>query len=246
MQIAGSVVLITGANRGIGRAFVEGFAAAGARKIYAAARDPASINDTRVEKLRLDITSPDQVAAASSACPDVSVLVNNAGVAMFAPMIGAPDLQAARLEMETNYFGTLAMCRAFAPVLARQGGGALVNILSVASWTTGAQLASYSASKRAQLALTLGVRIELRAQGTLVVAVHPSWVDTDMVSHLGADKNTPEEIVAATLAALAAGEEEVVPGSRAARIKATLRDNPAALEADAQRAWDERLIPPRT
>jgi NAD(P)-dependent dehydrogenase (short-subunit alcohol dehydrogenase family) len=244
MQIAGSVVLITGANRGIGRAFVAGFVAAGARKIYAAARDPTNISDPRVESLRLDITDPTQVAAVAAACTDVSVLVNNAGIATFSPLLGAPSMAAARLEMETNYFGTLAMCRAFAPILTRQGGGAIVNIISGASWMTAAQLGSYSASKRAQLALTLGIRIELRAQGTLVVAVHPGWVDTDMTAHITAEKTSPEQVVTETLASLAAHEEEVVPGEMAARVKAALREDPASLEAMAQRAWDERPVPP--
>ena len=242
MQIAGSVVLITGANRGIGRAFVAGFAAAGAGKIYAAARDPTTITDPHVQPVRLDITDPTQVAAVAAACGDVNMLINNAGVATFSPFLEALDMTPARLEMETNYFGTLAMCRAFAPVLARQGGGALVNILSAASWSTLAQLGSYSASKRALLALTLGVRIELRIQGTLVVAVHPGWVDTDMTAHLTAEKTSPELVVATTLAGIEAGEEEIVPTRGAARIKAALREDPASIEVEAQRMWDERSV----
>lgn len=239
MQIAGSVVLITGANRGIGRAFIDGFAAAGAAKIYAAARDPTTIVAPGVEKLRLDITDPAEVAAAAAACGDVSVLVNNAGVATLSPLIGAPTMEGARREMETNYFGTLAMCRAFAPVLARQGGGALINILSVASFVTGAPLGSYSASKMAQLGLTRGVRIELRAQGTLVIGVHPGWVDTDMTARIAVDKITPAQVVTATLSALAAGEEEVLPDARSMQIRATLRENPDALQEQAQAAWDQ-------
>ena len=243
MQIEGSVVLITGANRGLGRAFVEGFVAAGARKIYAAARNPVTINDPRVEPVKLDITDPVQVAAVATACGDVTVLINSAGVATFSPLLQASSIEAARLEMETNYFGTLAMCRAFAPILGRQGGGALVNILSVLSWLIQAQLGSYSASKRAQLALTLGVRIELRAQGTLVVAVFPGWIDTDMAAHITAEKARPEQVVAATLGAIAAGQEEVVPTSGGARIKAALREDSASLEAETQRVWDNRLVP---
>jgi NAD(P)-dependent dehydrogenase (short-subunit alcohol dehydrogenase family) len=131
MQIAVSVVLITGANRGIGRAFVVGFAAAGAGKIYAAARDPTTITNPHVQPVRLDITDPSQVAAVAVACGDVNMLINNAGVAGFSPFLEAPDMTSARLEMETNYFGTLAMCRAFAPVLARQGGG---------GWSTSSRL----------------------------------------------------------------------------------------------------------
>jgi short-subunit dehydrogenase len=116
----------------------------------------------------------------------------------------------------------------------------LVNVLSAASWMTMAQLGSYSASKRAALALTLGVRMELRAQGTLVVGMFPGWVDTDMTARLKVQKTPPDQIVAATIAAIAAGEEEVVPTSGAAQIKAALRDDPAFLEAAAQRMWDER------
>ena len=217
MQIAGSVVLITGANRGIGRAFVAGFEAEGARKIYAAARDPATIQNSRVVPIRLDITDSQQVASAAAACSDVSVLVNNAGVATFTSLLQAPDMAAARLEMETNYFGTLAMCRAFAPVLARQKGGVLVNILSTASWMTWPWIGSYCASKRGQLALTMGVRMELRSQGTLVVGVFPDYVDTDMTAHITAEKVSPEQVVAATLAGIRAGEEEIVADPTAAR-----------------------------
>jgi NAD(P)-dependent dehydrogenase (short-subunit alcohol dehydrogenase family) len=242
MQISGSVVLITGANRGIGRAFVEGFAAAGARKIYAAARDPAAIDDPRVEPVRLDITDDAQVAAASALCGDVSVLVNNAGVLTSSPLLQAASMTAARLEMETNYFGMLAMCRAFAPVLCRQGGGALVNILSAASWTRWGQSGSYSASKRAALALTLGVRIELRAQRTLVVGVFPGFIDTDMTAHIAAEKASPKQVVDATLAGIAADEEEVVPDQAAARLQVVLREDPGAEAARAQRVWDDKHI----
>jgi len=240
MQISGSVVLITGANRGIGRAFVEGLAAAGARKNYAAARNPATIDDPRVEPVRLDITDHTQVAAASVLCGDVSVLVNNAGVLTSSPLLQAPSMTAARLEMETNYFGVLAMCRAFAPVLCRQGGGTLVNILSAASWTTWGQAGSYSASKRAALALTLGVRIELRAQRTLVVGVFPGFIDTDMTAHIAAEKASPKQVVDATLAGIAADEEEVVPDEAAARLQVVFREDPGAEAARAQRVWDDK------
>jgi NAD(P)-dependent dehydrogenase (short-subunit alcohol dehydrogenase family) len=245
MDIRGSVVLITGANRGIGRAFVEGVAKAGAARIYAAARDPASIGDPRVEAVRLDITDAAQVAEAAAKCDDVTLLINNAGVATFSPFLGAPSMDGARLEMEVNYFGALAMCRAFAPILGRNGGGALVNILSVASFITGGRLGSYSASKMAQLALTRGVRIELRAQGTLVVGVHPGWVDTGMIAHVSAEKASPEQVVEATFAAVMTGQEEVLPDSRSARIREALRQDPASLEREAQRAWDEGLVPGR-
>src|SRR5262249_28617932 len=132
MIITGSTALVTGANRGLGRALVDALRDAGCARIFAGARRVAEIaRDAVVEPVALDITRADQVAAAVAHCRDVSILINNAGVAGFSPALGAPTIDAARLEMETNYFGTLAMCRAFAPVLRRNGGGALVNVLSV-------------------------------------------------------------------------------------------------------------------
>jgi NAD(P)-dependent dehydrogenase (short-subunit alcohol dehydrogenase family) len=242
MKISGSVALVTGANRGIGRALVTGLLGAGA-KVYAAARDPSRIDVSGAVPVRLDVTDGAQVSACAAACPDVTLLINNAGMATFSPLIAAPTMEGARQEMEVNYFGTLAMCRAFAPILAKNAGGAIVNMLSVASWSTGGQLGSYSASKMAALGLTRGVRIELRAQGTLVVSVHPSWVATDMIAHMTAGKVEPDEVAAATLAAVEAGEEEVATDERSRRIRALLRTDPEKLQADAQRAWDQRLIP---
>ncbi|MBV9813205.1 MAG: SDR family NAD(P)-dependent oxidoreductase, partial [Acetobacteraceae bacterium] len=142
MRIAGCVALVTGANRGIGQAFVAGLLQAGAAKVYAGARDPAAVEIAGATALRLDVTDAVQVAAAASTCGDVTLLVNNAGVATFSAFIAAADTDGMRQEMDVNYFGTLAMCRAFAPVLRRRGGGAIVNVLSVASWSTGGQLGS--------------------------------------------------------------------------------------------------------
>ena len=138
VTIAGTHALVTGANRGLGKAFVAELLDRGVAVVYAAARNPdtVDINDERVVPIRLDVTKPDDVSAAASRCADVSVLINNAGAMLRTPLLAAPDLSAARSEMETNYFGTLAMCRAFAPVLAHNGGGAVVNVLSVASWLT--------------------------------------------------------------------------------------------------------------
>ena len=147
VSLAGANVLVTGANRGLGKAFVEELLSRGVARVYAAARNPDTVafDDDRVIPVRLDVTKPDGVRAAASRCTDVTVLINNAGAMLRTPLLAGPDLSAARSEMETNYFGTLAMCRAFAPVLARNGGGAVVNVLSVASWLASPFNGSYGA-----------------------------------------------------------------------------------------------------
>ena len=135
MKISGSTALVTGANRGLGKALVDALRSGGAKKIYASARNPSDISrDAIVQPLTLDITDAKQIDAAAARCSDVAILINNAGIARFTAALAAPTMENARLEMETNYFGTLAMCRAFAPILKKNGGGALVNMLSVVSF----------------------------------------------------------------------------------------------------------------
>jgi NAD(P)-dependent dehydrogenase (short-subunit alcohol dehydrogenase family) len=239
MKIAGSKVLVTGANRGLGRALVHGFRAAGAAKIYGAARNAASITaETSIEPIALDITQPSQVAAAAARCDDVDILVNNAGVATIIPMLAAPTMDQARQEMETNYFGTLAMCRAFAPILARNGGGALVNVLSVVSWFSVPMQGSYCASKAAEWSLTKSVRFELRAQGTLVIGVHAGYIDTDMASEMSGVKSRPEDIAAAILAGIENGTEEVLADERARATRAELLKDSGPFDARMQKLWD--------
>ena len=191
MRVKGSTALVTGSNRGIGKAFVEGLLTGGAKKVYAGARKPESVTVKGAVPIRLDITKADEVAAAAKACSDVDLLINNAGIAAASALIGAPNTADARGMMETNYFGTLNMCRAFAPVLKSNGGGALVNILSIASWGTSALIGAYSGSKTAELALTRAVRIELRSQGTLVIGVYAGFVDTDMAKDFDVPKVSP-------------------------------------------------------
>ncbi len=191
MKIDGSVALVTGANRGLGRVYARELVSRGAAKVYGAARDPAAVTEPGVTPVALDITDPERVAQVAAQCTNVSLLVNNAGVLKYSTFIGAPNLDAARLEMETNYFGTLSMCRALAPVLAANGGGAIVNMLSVTSFYTNPFDASYGASKAAAWSLTNGVRLELHHQGTLVVAVHASFIDTDMAALTNAPKDKP-------------------------------------------------------
>ena len=159
MKVDGSIALVTGAGRGLGRVYARELVSRGAAKVYGAARDPATVTEPGVEPLALDITDPERVAQVAEQCADVSLLVNNAGVMAASTFIYAPSLDAARLEMETNYFGTLSMCRAFTPVLAANGGGAVVNMLSVSSFYTNPLDASYGASKAAAWSLTNGIRI---------------------------------------------------------------------------------------
>jgi NAD(P)-dependent dehydrogenase (short-subunit alcohol dehydrogenase family) len=226
MKIEGSVALVTGANRGLGKVLVEQLKARGAKKIYAGARDPGKIHVSGVEPVKLDVTNAADVAAAAKALGDVNLVINNAGIAPFSSLAADPSLEIARTVMETNYFGTLRVANAFAPVLAKNGGGALVNMLSVLSWITYPSLAAYCASKSAAWALTNGLRQELKEQGTLVVGVHAGLIDTDMAAGVEAPKVSPEQVAAAILDAVAAGREEVLADDPSRHIKAALSAEP--------------------
>ncbi|MGW1910792.1 SDR family oxidoreductase [Streptomyces sp. NPDC002076] len=228
VRIEGATALVTGANRGLGRVMARMLVERGARRVYGGARDPREVAEPGVVPVRLDVTDPAQVAAAAETCADLTLLVNNAGVLTDSPLLAAPDLAAARTEMEVNYFGTLAMCRAFAPLLVGNAPGAIVNVLSIASWFTNPAMGSYSASKAAAWAMTNGVREELRDTGVLVVGVHCGYIDTDMAAHVSGPKNTPESIAAQAFDAVQAGRTEVLADERTRRAKAGLgRPGPA-------------------
>ena len=210
MNIENSVVLVTGANRGIGLAFARELLARGARKVDAAARDPATVTLPGVQALRLDVTRPEDIAAAVLAAADVNLVINNAGIAQAGGFL-APDSEAlARRLFETNFFGVLNMSKAFAPVLKANGGGALVNVLSVASWINGGELAAYSASKSAAWSLTNALRHELAGQQTQVLGLHMAYVDTDLTRGFDVPKTSAQEIVQRALDGLAAGADEVL------------------------------------
>jgi len=245
VTLAGASVLVTGANRGLGKAFVEELLSSGVARVYAAARNPdtVDINDDRVVPIRLDVTKPDDVRAAASRCADVTVLINNAGAMLRAPLLAAPDLSAARSEMETNYFGTLEMCRAFAPVLAHNGGGALVNVLSVASWLASPFNGSYGASKSAEWALTNAIRVELRVSGTLVVGVHAGWIDTDMAESVPETKISTGDVARQTLDGVQRGDEEVLTDDSTRHVKASLPSDLTSLYPDIQKQWDAHEWP---
>lgn len=222
MNLSHAVVLITGANRGLGRAFAEAALSAGAAKVYAAARDPASIDLPGVVPLRLDVTDPAQVAAAAAECRDVTLLINNAGILRGGSLLAPEALAAARAELETNFFGPWLLARAFAPVLAANGGGAVLNVLSALSWVSLPGSATYSASKAAAWALSNGLRQELRAQGTQVTSLHVGYMDTDMVRGVAGPKASPADVARQALQALAAGDFEVLADEVSRQVKQSL------------------------
>ncbi|HTT54305.1 MAG TPA: SDR family oxidoreductase [Streptosporangiaceae bacterium] len=241
MNIAGSVALVSGANRGLGQVYARELVRRGAARVYGAARNPAAVTEPGVTPVALDITDPQRVGQVAGRCADVSLLINNAGVLRYSTFTEAPDLSAARLEMETNYFGTLAMCRAFAPVLKANGGGAIVNMLSVTSFYSNPLDASYGASKAAAWSLTNGVRTELHHQGTLVVGVHAGFIDTDMAALVSAPKDSPETVAAQVLDAVEAGQVEVLCDERTRFVKANLPHDHEVIYPPVQKFWDDAL-----
>ena len=226
MKLHDATVLITGANRGIGLAFARAALARGARKVYAGARNPASITLPGVEALQLDVTKPEDVAAAAQRCGDVTLLINNAGIAVLGDFMAADAIDSARAHMETNFFGPLRLSQAFAPVLARHGGGAIVNVLSVASWICVPMIGVYSASKSAAWSMTNGLRRELRSQHTQVLGLHMGYIDTDMTHGFEVEKMSPDELVRRTLDALEAGAEEVLADDMTRQVKQGLSAEP--------------------
>lgn len=230
MQISGATALVTGANRGIGREFAVQLLERGAVKVYATARRPELVDLPGVEALRLDITDPTSVSAAARAAADVTLLVNNAGIATGADLV-AGDLELIRREMDTHFWGTLAMTRAFAPRLA---DGAIVNVLSALSWFASPGNGAYAAAKAAAWNLTNAVRLELAAQRTQVTGVLLGAAATDMTAGLGVPESLlsdPALIVKTSLDGLEAGLWEVVADQTAAMVKASLAGDPRAFYA---------------
>lgn len=237
-QGQGRVALVTGANRGIGKAIVEELLARGAAKVYAGARKPetltelVSANAGRVVPIRLDVTDAEQVQAAAATAADVNLLINNAGVAVhgFAAFDDPAWLESGRLEYETNALGTLRVSQAFAPVLARHGGGTVVNVISVGGLINFPIFLAYGASKAAQHSITQGMRAMLAAQGTRVVGVYPGPVDTDMAERVPMEKVSAASVAVAILDGLESGAEDIFPDPFALQIGATYSTSPKALE----------------
>jgi NAD(P)-dependent dehydrogenase (short-subunit alcohol dehydrogenase family) len=209
MKIKDSVVLVTGANRGLGREFARQALALGAAKVYAAARDPATVTLPGVVPVRLDVTKAADVAALAAQCADVTLVINNAGIGRTGGVLAGDAESLLREQLETNLFGMLHMSRAFAPVLGRHGGGAILNVLSIVSWVSAPLLGLYGVTKAAAWSLTNSLRIELAPQGTQVVGLHAGFIDTDMIRSFDVPKAAPADVVAQSYAAIEAGELEV-------------------------------------
>lgn len=236
--INGSTALVTGSNRGIGRAITVALLEGGAQKVYAAARRPESVADLaakygdRVVPIELDITNRDQVQQAAEAASDVDLLINNAGVAELGGRSFEDEewLTAGRREFEVNALGTLDVTQRFAPVLARNGGGAVANVVSIAGITHFPLFLSYSLSKAAAHSLTQATRVFLAAQGTSVFGIYPGPVDTDMAAGLDGDKVTPEHAASRILAGIEAGTEEIYPDPMAEQFGEGFEASPKGLE----------------
>ncbi|MDT5008469.1 MAG: hypothetical protein QOH57_86 [Mycobacterium sp.] len=213
--------LVTGANRGLGRQFAIELLARGA-KVYGAARRPETVDTPGVIPIQIDITDPEAVRRAAEVAPDVTVLINNAGVSTGASLLSG-KIEDVRLEMETHYFGTLDVTRVFAPVIERNGGGAILNVLSVLSWFHSPEAGAYSAAKAAAWAMTDAVRQELAPRGVAVTALHVGYMDTDMVKDVPAEKKIDPAVVAKlALDGLFAGEKEVLADDLTRSVKAQL------------------------
>ena len=227
MRIEGSTALVTGANRGLGRCLAEELLARGA-KVYAGARDPGSVDLAGVTPIALDITDPASGAAAADLPGDVSLLINNAGSSTGAGLLDG-SLADIELEMNTHFFGTLAMTRAFAPQLAAAGGGAILNVLSVLSWVSLPGAGAYCAAKSAEWSLTNATRAQLAGQNTQVTALHVGYMDTDMARHVTSGKIDPALVAKLVLDGIEAGQPEVLADEISQQAQRGLAGGVAAL-----------------
>ncbi len=223
MKIKNSVALVTGSNRGLGLALVHELVARGAKTVYAAMREPVDIDLPGVVSITLDVTDPASVAVAAARYGDVTLLINNAGIArVMASAIEPGAIEMSREIMETNYYGIIRVSQAFAPVISRNGGGAIVNVLSDAAWFSRPMLAAYSATKSAAWSFTNALRIELRERATQVLGLHMGFMDTDMTKGYDMAKVHPRDVAARTFDALEAGQEEVLADEGTREIKESL------------------------
>lgn len=232
MNVTDQTALVTGANRGIGRQYVLELLERGASKVYATARRPESLDfdDTRVVPLQLDLLDHESVLAAAATARDVTLVVNNAGISTGATLVTG-DLAEIRRELDTHFWGTLDVIREFSPVLAANGGGAVVNVLSALSWFAAPGAGAYAAAKAAEWNLTNAVRLELATQGTLVQGVLLGAADTDIMAGYDGPKIDPRDVPRRSLDGLATGSIEVIVDDWTAMVKASLSGDRAAFYA---------------
>ena len=221
MDLTNSVALVTGANRGLGRHFAAQLLERGA-KVYAGARNPETVDLPGAIPLQIDVTDPASIERAAKVATDVTLLINNAGSSTHQSLIDG-DLDLIRLEMDTHYYGTLAVTRAFAPIIEANGGGSILNVLSVLSWLHPAGAGAYSGAKAAGWALTNAVRDELAPRGIAVSGLHVAYMDTDMAAHIPADQKTdPATVAALALDGVAEGRPEILADDVTRGVKAGL------------------------
>lgn len=219
-SLDGAVVLVTGANGGIGTHFVQEALSRGATKVYASARSPKAWGDDRIVPMKLDVSDPASIRAAAEAATDVSILVNNAGIAPSTTSLIDIDDDELRAVMETNFFGPLAVARAFAPALSAQRDATLIDVHSLLAWY--ATMGVYSVSKAALWSATNALRLELAPSGVHVVGVHVGYVDTAMAAHATAPKVDPADLVRQVFEATEAGQYEVLADDLSIQVKAGL------------------------
>lgn len=235
MKIQNATALVTGANRGIGYAFVNALLQAGVTKVYATARDLSSLAavtalDThRVIPLQVDVTNYDLVKELSTQAPDVNLLINNAGIFTFGSILDVP-VEAIANQFETNFYGSLNMARAFVPVIEKNGGGAVVNLLSVVALVSMPGLSAYSASKAAAWSMTQSLRASVAAKGIKVHAVFPGPVDTDMAAEIELDKTSPADVATAVLLGIEAEQEDIFPDPMSTQLYAAWKQDHKAIE----------------
>lgn len=211
MKVQNSVVFVTGANRGFGLALAREALARGAARVYAGMRNTAGFNEPGLVPVKLDVTDAESIAAAAARCGDVTVLVNNAGIGRVieGPLDARMEAQSREI-FETNYYGVIRVTQAFAPILGKNGGGAIINILSIVSWIPSVMLAAYAASKAAAWSFTNSLRLQLKAQGTQVLGLHVGFMDTDLTRGVELPKASPADVARQTFDDMVAGKNEVL------------------------------------
>src|SRR5471032_13287 len=235
MDIKNSVAFVSGANRGLGLELVKQLLARGAGKVFAGVRELGSIDLPGVIPVKFDVTKPADIAAAAKLCGDTTLLINNAGIAKIVGFLADDSVEVTQEIFEANVYGPLRAAKAFAPILGKNGGGAIVNVLSIASWTNSGQMGPYAMSKADAWSLTNGLRNDLSAQGTQLVGVHVGFIDTDLTKGFDVAKVSPQDVARQILDGVQAGAKEVLADEITRKVKRGLSDEPGIYLAPLQR-----------